>query len=373
MKQADSNESDWQAFDRYREEVDGINQQIISLLSRRQDIAVAIGQIKRRLGMEVFDPAREHDILRLLSLQSQGHLTKEAIRYVFTEIMSAARSVQEPLTVAFLGPEATFTHQAAISLFGHSTSFRAAETVDEVFALVEKGICRQGVVPIENSYEGSVNSTLDLFYKYELKIGAEVFLRIRHHLLSKADTIENIECLNSHPMAIAQCRLWIKSHVSEIPIREVGSTSRAAAMAVDDPCSAAVGSRLSAATYALNILAENIEDQPDNVTRFLAIGKDDTKPTGRDKTSILFFLSHKPGSLYKALESLAKRDINLSRIESRPMKIRNWEYLFFADLEGHEQESNVHDAIKEMEGHCMFLKRLGSYPTGGDPWDEMRS
>jgi chorismate mutase/prephenate dehydratase len=323
--------------------------------------------------MEVFDPAREHDVLKLLSSQRRGHLTKEAIRYVFTEIMSAARSVQEPLTVAFLGPEATFTHQAAISLFGHATSYRAAETVDEVFGLVEKGICRQGVVPIENSYEGSVNSTLDLFYRYELKIGAEVFLRIRHHLLSKADTIEHIERLNSHPMAIAQCRLWIKSHLAEIPIREVESTSRAAAMAVDDPRSAAVGSRLSASTYALKILAENIEDQPDNVTRFLAIGKEDTKPTGRDKTSILFFLSHKPGSLYKALESLAKRNINLSRIESRPRKTRNWEYLFFADLEGHEQESNIHDAIKEMEGHCMFLKRLGSYPAGGDPWDEMRS
>jgi chorismate mutase/prephenate dehydratase len=373
MKEGNGNESDWNALNKYREEIDSINGQIISLLSSRQDIAAAIGQIKRRLGIETFDPAREQEILtRLATSSTKGNLTEEAIRNIFNEILSAARSVQDPLTVAFLGPEATFTHQAAISLFGHSTSFRAAETIDKVFGLVEKGLCRHGVVPIENSYEGSVNSTLDLFYQHELKIGAEVFLRIRHHLLSKADTLKKIKQLYSHPMAIAQCRSWIKNHLEEIPITEVESTSRAASIAADDPYAAAVGSRLSALTYDLNMVAENIEDLPDNVTRFLAIGKNDTKATSRDKTSILFFLNHKPGSLYRALRPLAQRTINLSRIESRPMKRKNWEYLFFADLEGHEQDSNVHDAIKEMEGHCMFLKRLGSYPAGGEPWDETR-
>lgn len=370
MKVDTNNESDWNAFDTYREEIESINEQILALLSKRQDLATAIGQIKSRLGLEAFDPAREQETLtRLTDSAAKGNLDERAIRNIFTEIMSAARSVQESPVVAFLGPEATFTHQAAISLFGHSALFRAAESVDEVFALVEKGVCKHGVVPIENSYEGSVNDTLDLLYKYELKIAAEVFIRIRHHLLSNADSIEEIKRLYSHPMAIAQCRLWIRNHLSKIPIIEVKSTSLAAAKAHDDSEGAAVASRLSALTYNLNTLKESIEDHPDNVTRFLAIGKTDTRLTGKDKTSLLFFLSHRPGALHRVLEPLARRDINMSRIESRPMKMRNWEYLFFTDLEGHEQDSNLHDAIKEMEKRCMYLKRLGSYPAGKDSWD----
>lgn len=369
MKQAESNESTWQALERHRDELDSINEHIISLLSRRQDIAYAIGQLKRGLGIEIFDPSREQEILNRLTSRSRGHLTKEVIGYIFNEIMSAARSVQEPLTVAYLGPETTFTHQAAISLFGHSTSFHGAETVDDVFSLVEKGLCKQGVVPVENSYEGSVTRTLDLFYKHEVKICAEVFLPIEHHLLSKAGTLEEIKHLYSHPMALAQCRSWIKNHLSGVPVREVGSTSLAASMAANEDHTAAVGSRLSALTYDLTVLQESIQDQPDNVTRFLAIGRHDTAPSGKDKTSVLFLLSHKPGALFRALEPLAQSNINVNRIESRPMKTRKWEYLFFVDLEGHERESNLHDAIKGMEERCMYLKRLGSYPAGNDPWD----
>ena len=278
-------------------------------------------------------------------------------------------SDRDGTAVAYLGPEATFSHQAAVSLYGKATSFHAADTIEEVFNLVEKEVCNQGVVPIENSYEGSVNITLDLFYKYDLNVCAEIFVRIRHHLLSKAEHLEGIRLLYSHPMPIAQCRSWIKSHLQGIPVAEVTSTSFAAKKAADNPHSAAVGSRFAAQTYGLNIIEENIEDHPDNVTRFLVIGKNRPKPTGKDKTSLLFFLRHKPGALHSALAALAKRDVNMTRIESRPMKIRNWEYLFFVDIEGHDQDSNISEALREMEANCVFMKRLGSYPAGGDQWD----
>jgi len=363
------NRDDTQDLGGYREEIDSIDGQIISLLSRRQEVAMAVGQIKKERGLEIFDPAREEEIMRRLVSDYQGVLSKEAVKHIYNEIISASRSVQESLNVAYFGPEATFTHQAAIFLFGRSASMRAAETIEDVFGLVEKSVCRQGVVPIENSYEGSVNRTLDLLYTYELKVNAEIFLRIRHHLLSKADDIRKIKRLYSHPMPIAQCRGWLRGNLPKtVVIKEVGSTSLAAKLAADDPDAAAVGSRLAARTYHLEMLEENIEDHPDNVTRFLSIGKAEPEPTGKDKSSILFFLNHKPGALYNALGILAKNDINMTRIESRPMKIRNWEYLFFVDIEGHEKDSNVHEAILEMERTCPFIKQLGSYPASGEPW-----
>ncbi|MFC1535225.1 prephenate dehydratase [Thermodesulfobacteriota bacterium] len=286
------------------------------------------------------------------------------------EISSAARSVQEVPVIAYLGPEATFSHQAAVSFYGKSASFRNTETIEEVFGLVEKDVCHQGIVPIENSYEGSVNVTSDLFHRYDVKICAEVFIRVRHHLLSKAQHIADIKRLYSHPMPIAQCRLWMKDNLQGIPVTEVVSTATAVKMAAEEPEAAAVGSRLSGQTYGLDILKKNIEDHPDNVTRFLVVGKHRSEPTGNDKTSLLFFLHHRPGALHSALTSLADRGVNMSRIESRPMKIRHWEYLFFVDIEGHEQDSNVSKALSEMEKNCVFMKRLGSYPAGGDPWDD---
>lgn len=369
MKQKSDKESDWRTLDDHRKEIDEIDGQILSLLSRRQEIAVEVGKIKRELGNKIVDQAREQEVLRRLVSTSNEILSADAIRAIYSEIISAARAVQQVPTVAYLGPEATFSHQAALNLYGQSSSYRGAETIEEVFGLVEKGICDWGVVPIENSYEGSVNITLDLFYEYDLKINAEFFLRIRHHLLSRVEDVKNIKRLYSHPMPIAQCRLWIKEHLAGIPVKEVASTSLAAKIAADESGAAAIGSRLSAQTYELSILEENIEDQPDNITRFLVIGKTRQEATGKDKTSLLFFLRHVPGALHRVLEPLAKRSVNLSRIESRPMKTRNWEYLFFVDIEGHEQDRNVGDALKEMEEYCAFMKLLGSYPAGGEPWD----
>ena len=317
----------------------------------------------------MFDQAREEDVLRRVISACGKDMPENAVRQIFTEIISAARSVQQTLVVSFLGPEGTFCHQAALNIFGHSTTLRSADTIAAVFDLVEKGVCRQGVVPVENSYEGSVNNTLDLLYKYDLKITAEAFLRIRHHLLGMTDGLKGIDRFYSHPMAMSQCRLWIRENLPGVPIGEMESTSTAAKRAAEEPGAAAIGSRMSARTYNLNIIQENIEDNPNNITRFLIIGKNDAAPTGKDKTSLVFSVSHKPGALNKVLEALALRHINMNRIESRPIRTRNWEYLFFVDIEGHEQDDNVREAIREMGEGSSFMKNLGSYPAGGKPWD----
>jgi chorismate mutase/prephenate dehydratase len=350
-------------------EIKQIDGKIISLLTKRQAVSVEIGKLKRELGIETLDQATEQAILHRLAAKAHDGLSPEAIRTIFSEILSAARSVQKTPVVAFLGPEATFSHEAAVSFFGHSSTYRVAESIEQVFSLVEEDLCQYGVVPAENSYEGSVRNTLDLFYQYDLKISAERFSRIRQHLLSKASHINKIERLYSHPMAIAQCRVWLNTHLATTPAEEVASTALAAKMASNDPAAGAIGCRLAGETFNLNILEQSIEDTPDNYTRFLVIGKQISGSTGRDKTSLLFLLNHRPGALHKALGALARSNINLTQIESRPMKTRNWEYLFFVDVEGHEQEDQVSNALMEMEEHCVFLKRLGSYPSGKESGD----
>ena len=272
-------------------------------------------------------------------------------------------------TVAYLGPEATFSHQAAMHLYGGAVSFYGAETIEEVFNLVKNSVCGHGVVPVENSYEGSINITLDLLHKYDIVISGESFMRIRHHLLSMAKSHEDIRRIYSHTMPIAQCRSWLRDHMPGISLMEVASTSLAAKMAAASPGSAAIGSRFTGETYGLNILKENIEDDSDNVTRFLVIGKNRAESTGKDKTSLIFSLLHEPGTLYRCLAVLAERNVNITRIESRPMRMRNWEYIFFMDIEGHEEEPDIEKALIEMERHCVFMKRLGSYPEGGEPWE----
>jgi chorismate mutase/prephenate dehydratase len=273
------------------------------------------------------------------------------------------------VSVGYLGPEGTFSHQAAVALYGESASFYTGETIEDVFSMVENGVCEQGVVPVENSYEGSVNITMDLLYKYNIGVCGEFFMRIRLYLLAGAEQPGGIKRLYSHPMALDQCRAWLKDNMPGLPITEVASTSLAVKMAADDPEAVAIGSRLSGERHGLKTLYEHIEDDPYNITRFLVIGKDRVGPTGKDKTSILFSLLHKPGTLYRFLGGLAKRDINVTRIESRPMRRKRWEYLFFMDIEGHEKDPVLKEALMEMEGDCVFLKRLGSYPAGGDPWD----
>lgn len=269
--------------------------------------------------------------------------------------------------VAFLGPEGTFSHEAAMALFGGSVQYRPADSIDTVFSLVEEGLCSRGVVPVENSYEGSVKDTLDLLYQYDLLINTEHICRIGQHLLSGSSRMDGIERLYSHPMAIAQCRKWINTHMAGRPVNEVASTALAAKMASNDPAAAAIGSRLAGNTYGLNILEQNIEDISDNYTRFLVIGKHLTKPSGRDKTSFLVQPKSDPDTLFNILGVLTRRGIDLIRIESRPTKKRKWEYIFFVDVEGHVQEDRMRDALSEMKIHSIFLKQLGSYPYNPEP------
>ena len=358
----------WGDLDLCRREIDTIDTKILSLLSKRLDAAAAIGHIKDQRGLAVFDPVREKAILDRMAGKSHGRLRPEAIRDIFTRIISAGRAVQGPLTVGFLGPEATFSHQAAISIFGNGAEFYPSRTFEDVFGSVEKGHCQQGVIPVENSLEGSVAGIWDLFNKFDLKICGEYYHRIRLSLMARNKDMNSVRRLYSHPMPLAQCRSWLKSHLPDVPFEPVESTSLAGKMAADDPDGAALGSRLLAETLGLELLSEDIEDEPHNVTRFLVVGNSDPEPTGNDKTSLLFFLGHRPGALAEVLSALAKREINVCRIESRPMRMRSWEYLFFVDLEGHRKDPNLADAMAEMKDLCVFMKWLGSYPSGGVSW-----
>jgi chorismate mutase/prephenate dehydratase len=279
------------------------------------------------------------------------------------------RSGGEPLAVAYLGPAGTYTHQAAFRLHGQLAGgeLLPGESLEEVFELVESGRCGKGVVPIENTIEGSVRQTLDLLHRSHLLIQAEIFLRVRHQLLSKASSLGALRRLYSHPMALAQCRTWIKQNLPSVSLSETGSTALAAKAAFSDPTSAAIGGEPCGQLYDLETLVSDIGDHPDNVTRFLGLGKAAVPPGLRNKTSILFVLKHEPGSLFRMLEPIAQRSINMTRIESLPLRARHWEYLFCLDMEGHETEPDVAESLKEMVDRSLWFKRLGSYPMGDEP------
>ena len=365
MQSEKDEDAGWGDLDLCRKDIDAIDAKILSLLSERLDVASAIGRIKERRGLAVFDPVREKAILDRMAKKSHGRLTPVAIRDIYTRIISAGRAVQGSLKVGFLGPEATFSHQAAISIFGNSAEFRPFRTFEDVFGSVEKGHCHQGIIPVENSLEGSVSGVWDLFNKFDLKICGEYYHRIRLSLMAQNRDLSGIRIVYSHPMPLAQCRLWLKSHLPDVSFESVESTSLAAKMANDDPNGAALGSRFLAETLGLKLLKEDIEDEPHNVTRFLVVGNGEPRPTGNDKTTLLFFLGHRPGALAEVLSVLAQREINVCRIESRPMRMRSWEYLFFVDLEGHRNDLDLTDAMAEMKTLCVFMKWLGSYPSGG--------
>jgi chorismate mutase/prephenate dehydratase len=312
--------------------------------------------------MHVLDPARENKLIKSLCAQNNGPLSNHALQHIFTEIIAASREIQSQQRIAYLGPEATFTHIAAINHFGRSVFFDPQASIQDIFREVEKDSVHFGVVPVENSIEGAVNYTLDLFYESELKICAEIYHAISHDLLSSADSYKDVRIVYSHPHAFAQCRQWLRRNLPECPLTECSSTAEAARMASRELGSAAIASREAARIYNLPVLASRIEDRSRNVTRFLVIGKNEIRATGTDKTSILFVTAHVPGALYKVLTPIAKANINLLKLESRPSKYENWSYIFFLDMEGHISEPVVQDTLAGMKPLCLFLKWLGSYP-----------
>lgn len=345
-----------------RKSIDEIDVEILDLMNRRLLFAKKIGEIKEQKGEKVLDTARESNIInRLLSL-NKGPLSKNALHHVFAEIIASSREVQKKEIITYLGPEATFTHIAAMNHFGHTVFFVPQAGIRDIFGEVEKGACTYGVVPVENSIEGTVNYTLDLFFESDLKICAEIYLTISHDLLSKTDNLKDIAKIYSHPHAFAQCRRWIGKNLSESVLEECSSTARAAQKAAENPKSAAIAAREAAQMYGLNVVASRIEDFSRNITRFLVIGHDDMHRTGNDKTSIMFATSHVPGALYKVLGPIAEAGINMVKLESRPTKYENWNYFFFVDIEGHIEDSNVKETLERMKRLCMYIKYLGSYP-----------
>jgi chorismate mutase/prephenate dehydratase len=345
-----------------RQQIDALDQELLALLNRRQTLAQTIGLIKNRQGQRTLDFQREEKVLAHLMDLNPGPLSPEAIKNIFREIISASRQIQAPLAVAFLGPEATFSHLAAIKKFGRATRFGPLATIQEVFAEVEKGKYQFGVVPIENSTEGVVNDTLDLFAETPLQICGEIFLEISHDLVSKSGQRQDIEVIYTHPQAFAQCRRWLAIHLPDIPTLEVSSTGAAAQKAARNPNSAAIASAFAAPLYHLRVVEPRIEDHPGNSTHFFVIGPESPGSTGSDKTSIIFAVDNVPGALYKTLRPLAERGINMTRIVSRPAKTEAWRYLFFVDLDGHQEDPRVGEALQEIESLSAHFKMLGSFP-----------
>lgn len=347
-----------------RHDLKETDRKIVTLLNERADLSIKIGKLKAESGLEVYDAAQEAIIFEYLTRVNGEVLPEKYLKAIFREIISASRALQKPMTVAFLGPEATFSHLAAQSYFGSSTTFSPQTTIFHVFDEVERGNVQWGVVPVENSLEGSINLTLDRLIVTPLAIRAEIFLRISHCLLSPGERMDEITRVYSIPQVLAQCQGWLRANLPRSVLIEAESTAAAARRVREENDAAAIGSRLAAAYYGLHILAEGIEDNPSNTTRFLVIGEGESTMTGRDKTSILFGSPHTPGALYDALEPFAKRRINLMKIESYPVKERLWEYLFFVDFAGHSEDEEIKKCMDALRGKTTFLKIMGSYPRG---------
>jgi chorismate mutase/prephenate dehydratase len=352
-----------EAMEKIRKKIREKDRRIVGLLNERASLSIEAGRLKNLLGREVYDPAQEQRVLRYLAEVNEGTLSMEALGNVYREILSSSRQIQAPLSVACLGPESAFTQLAALSHFGRSARILPKESIGQVFDELEKGRVFFGVVPLENSVEGSVKQTLDRLIDTPLTIRAEIFLRISHCLLSRG-TKGSVRRVYSHPQALAQCRASLARNLPRVELVETDSTASAAVRAREDRQGAAVGSRMAARTYGLRILAEGIEDQPTNTTRFIVLGGGRSEPTGGDKTSILIGTPHIPGALHASLGPFSRAGINLLRIESYPIRNRMWEYLFFVDFAGHRDEKNVRDCLRRLEKKTVFLKVLGSYPRG---------
>jgi len=342
-----------------------IDDDILRLINQRRELTINMGALKKK-NLETLLQSNDEKSIKRLSVLNSGPLDPKKMQILFRNIFSISQEVVKPRRISYLGPEATFTHIAAMNHFGDSSSFFPQPDIRDVFHEVEKERCDFGVVPVENSIEGSVNYTLDLFFESNLKICAEKYLTVSHDLLSKSKKPDDIHVIFSHPQPIAQCRGWLRKNLPNAKIEECKSTSFAAQKVVDIHDAAAIASSEAARIYNLNVIASRIEDYPNNTTRFLIIGKNETSRTGDDKTSIMFAAAHVPGSLYKTLEPIAKAGINMLKLESRPSKHENWNYFFFVDLEGHIADRKIQDTISRMKELCLFLKILGSYPKSMD-------
>ncbi len=349
-----------------RDRIDSLDQQIQDLIAERARCAQRIAAVKQAAGdsSNFYRPEREAQVLRRVIERNRGPLSDEDIARLFREIMSTCLALEEPLRVAFLGPEGTFTQAAAFKHFGHSVRTLTLRAIDEVFREVEAGTADYGIVPVENSTEGVVNHTLDMFLQSPLKICGEVQLRIHHHLIGRVENIQQIRRIYSHQQSLAQCREWLDVHLRGPERVAVSSNGEAARLARSEPECAAIAGQCAADIYKLPVLVGNIEDEPNNTTRFLIIGTRPIPPSGHDKTALLVSSYNRPGALYRLLEPIARHGLSMTRIESRPSRRGMWDYVFFIDVEGHLEDAPVAQAVEELKQEASLFKVLGSYPQG---------
>ena len=356
--------SDEAALKATRERIDQLDRDIQALINQRAEAAQAVAQIK--LGSDpnavFYRPEREASVLREVKARNNGPVSDEEMARLFREIMSCCLALEQPLNVAFLGPEGTFTQTAALKHFGHSVSTLSVGSIPDIFAEVESGACHYGVVPVENSTEGVVSHTLDTFMNSPLKICGEVTLRINQHLLSNSESLSEIKSVYSHQQSLAQCRGWLDRHLPKAERISVGSNAEAAKLSALEQGTAAIAGETAAEIYKLAKLATNIEDEPGNTTRFMVIGINDAGPSGHDKTSMLLSTKNESGGLHALLAPLAINGISMTRIESRPSRQGIWEYVFFIDIDGHREDDKVTAALKELGNKASLFKVLGSYP-----------
>jgi chorismate mutase/prephenate dehydratase len=349
------------SLDEIRKQIDEVDTELMNLLNRRADLVHLVGVVKKAQGLSIYVPEREESLLQGLEKKNKGRLPAASVRAIYREIMSASLALEKDLVIAYLGPEATWTHQAARAKFGASIRYEPQQNISDVFDRVARKFADYGVVPIENSVEGAVNHTLDMFIDSELKICAQILLRIENSLLS-AGSRDQMKKVYSHPQVFGQCRRFIETSLRGVELVEVSSTTRAAELASKDPTAGSLSSATAAEVYNLKILERAVQDNPNNTTRFLVISHATSTQTGKDRTSLVFNTVDRAGALYSALGVFNELKINLTQLESRPSKRKNWEYFFFVDLDGHFKDPEVENALHELQRHCTYLKVLGSYP-----------
>ena len=345
-----------------REQIDAIDAQILELLSKRAKLAQEVGHVKAETKAPVFRPEREAQVLRGVAERNPGPMGAHEVQTIFREIMSACRSLEKRVTVAFLGPTGTFSEQAVFQQFGSAIETLPCVSIDEVFRATEAGTADFGVVPVENSSEGAINRTLDLMLGTTTVISGEVAIPVHHSLMTRTGSMDGVTVVCAHSQALAQCQVWLNQHHPHIERRAVASNAEAAIMASNDPTIAAIASEMAGEQYKLGVVQAHIQDDPHNRTRFAVIGHLHTNPSGSDQTSIVLAVPNKAGAVYNLLKPLAEHGVSMTRFESRPARIGTWEYYFYVDVEGHANDAPVAKALAELKDKAAFFKLLGSYP-----------
>jgi len=362
---AENKENELIRLPELRQRIDQLDKKIVELLNERAAVVIEVGKAKQADGTPIYAPDREQAVLKRIAEINTGPLPQKTLQAIYRELMSGSFALEKPLRIGFLGPEGSFSHLAAERKFGASVEYRPLADIRAVFDEVARGHCDLGVVPIENNVGGGVIDTLDALIDARVHICAEVLVEIHHNLLANCSP-EEIRVIASKPEVFAQCRNWLSTSFNETQLVPVASSARAAEMASNEQGMAAIGSVLAAELYELKIIFANIEDNPNNMTRFFVISRTPAKRTGNDKTSLLFTTAHKAGALVEVLNIFAKHGINLTNIDTRPSQRRDWEYYFFVDAEGHCEDANFIKAVEEAKGHCGDLHVLGSFPRAAE-------